>query len=113
MVLGLSGEAGVIGSGRLGWARGVVWPLAARGGVLALVASRRGTRAVSSAGERFPDTEEVTGSNPVRPTIFEHQSRLWEPKEEPGASGIGVPPTIELVFIVVAPAVITRLSWCQ
>src|SRR3984885_10235919 len=34
----------------------------------ALVASRRGTRAVSSAGERFPDTEEVTGSNPVRPT---------------------------------------------
>ena len=47
---------------------GVAWPLAARGGVLALVASRRGTRAVSSAGERFPDTEEVTGSNPVRPT---------------------------------------------
>ena len=35
-----------------------------------LVASRRGTRAVSSAGERFPDTEEVTGSNPVRPTPF-------------------------------------------
>jgi hypothetical protein len=33
-----------------------------------LVASRRGTWAVSSAGERFPDTEEVTGSNPVRPT---------------------------------------------
>jgi hypothetical protein len=29
----------------------------------------RGTGAVSSAGERFPDTEEVTGSNPVRPTI--------------------------------------------
>src|SRR5215469_3421592 len=27
-----------------------------------------GSRAVSSAGERFPDTEEVTGSNPVRPT---------------------------------------------
>jgi hypothetical protein len=44
--------------------------LAARGGVAALVASRRGTRAVSSAGERFPDTEEVTGSNPVRPTVF-------------------------------------------
>jgi RNA polymerase sigma-70 factor (TIGR02960 family) len=42
--------------------------LAARGEVAALVASRRGTRAVSSAGERFPDTEEVTGSNPVRPT---------------------------------------------
>ena len=46
------------------------WPLAARGGVRALVASRRGTRAVSSAGERFPDTEEVTGSNPVRPTRY-------------------------------------------
>ena len=42
--------------------------LAMRGVVPALVASRRGTRAVSSAGERFPDTEEVTGSNPVRPT---------------------------------------------
>jgi hypothetical protein len=41
---------------------------AARRGVPALVTSRRGTRAVSSAGERFPDTEEVTGSNPVRPT---------------------------------------------
>jgi hypothetical protein len=26
------------------------------------------SRAVSSVGERFPDTEEVTGSNPVRPT---------------------------------------------
>jgi hypothetical protein len=25
-------------------------------------------RALSSAGERFPDTEEVTGSNPVAPT---------------------------------------------
>jgi hypothetical protein len=44
--------------------------LAARGGVRALVASRRGTRAVSSAGERFPDTEEVTSSNLVRPTRF-------------------------------------------
>src|SRR5580704_15932924 len=61
-------RGGVIGFGYLGWARGVARPLAARGGVLALVASRRGTRAVSSAGERFPDTEEVTGSNPVRPT---------------------------------------------
>jgi hypothetical protein len=49
---------------------GLPWPLAARGEVLALVASRRGTRAVSSAGERFPDTEEVTGSNPVRPTVY-------------------------------------------
>src|SRR5690349_5361758 len=29
-----------------------------------------GSRAVSSVGERFPDTEEVTGSNPVRPTKF-------------------------------------------
>ena len=28
------------------------------------------SRAVSSAGERFPDTEEVTGSNPVRPTGY-------------------------------------------
>jgi hypothetical protein len=27
-------------------------------------------RAISSAGERFPDTEEVTGSIPVSPTIF-------------------------------------------
>jgi hypothetical protein len=36
----------------------------------ALVASRRGSRAVSSAGERFPDTEEVTSSNLVRPTTF-------------------------------------------
>jgi hypothetical protein len=27
-----------------------------------------GSRARSSAGERFPDTEEVTGSNPVAPT---------------------------------------------
>src|ERR1700734_2106264 len=44
--------------------------LAARLRGSALVASRRGTRAVSSAGERFPDTEEVTGSNPVRPTRF-------------------------------------------
>src|ERR1035437_8919306 len=37
---------------------------------LALVASRRGPGAVSSAGERFPDTEEVTSSNLVRPTVF-------------------------------------------
>ena len=28
----------------------------------------RVSRARSSAGERFPDTEEVTGSNPVAPT---------------------------------------------
>jgi hypothetical protein len=28
----------------------------------------RGTRARSSAGEHFPDTEGVTGSNPVAPT---------------------------------------------
>ena len=44
------------------------WITASRGGRPALVASRRGPGAVSSAGERFPDTEEVTGSNPVRPT---------------------------------------------
>jgi hypothetical protein len=29
-------------------------------------------RAVSSVGERVPDTDEVTGSNPVRPTHFEY-----------------------------------------
>ena len=32
--------------------------------------SRRTARAISSAGERFPDTEEVTGSIPVSPTMF-------------------------------------------
>ena len=68
VVLGPSGEAGIAGMGVLAGIAGSAWPLTARGGVRALVASRRGTRAVSSAGERFPDTEEVTGSNPVRPT---------------------------------------------
>src|ERR1700751_3661807 len=29
------------------------------------------SRAVSSAGERFPDTEEVAGSIPVPPTTFD------------------------------------------
>ena len=32
------------------------------------------TRAISSAGERFPDTEEVTGSIPVSRTTY--RSRL-------------------------------------
>jgi hypothetical protein len=68
VVLGPSAEAGIVGMGVLAGIAESAWPLAARGGVRALVASRRGTRAVSSAGERFPDTEEVTGSNPVRPT---------------------------------------------
>ena len=31
----------------------------------------------------FPDTEEVTGSNPVRPTLFESLSPPWEPNGEP------------------------------
>src|SRR4030095_15116444 len=34
----------------------------------------RGSRARSSAGERFPDTEEVTGSNPVAPTTQKRRS---------------------------------------
>ena len=34
----------------------------------------------------FPDTEEVTGSNPVRPTIFEKLSRGGSPKESPTGS---------------------------
>jgi hypothetical protein len=50
--------------------RGFAPAFASRGAPAALVASRRGSGAVSSAGERFPDTEEVTGSNPVRPTPF-------------------------------------------
>gem|GEM_PF-3905239 len=32
--------------------------------------SKNSSRAVSSAGERFPDTEEVAGSIPAPPTIF-------------------------------------------
>jgi hypothetical protein len=35
-------------------------------------------RARSSAGERFPDTEEVTGSNPVAPT--RHNVSLGSPR---------------------------------
>jgi Mycothiol maleylpyruvate isomerase N-terminal domain len=42
------------------------------------------TRAVSSVGERFPDTEEVTGSNPVRPT----RSQRFGP-ETPGSRPYG------------------------
>ncbi len=60
-------------------------------------------------GLNFPDTEEVTGSNPVRPTIFEHLSRLGEPKGEPDASGMGVLPTVVAAFVVLAPAVIMSL----
>jgi hypothetical protein len=82
VVLGPSGEAGIVGMGVLAGIAESAWPLAARGGVRALVASRRGTRAVSSAGERFPDTEEVTGSNPVRPTpFFENPSSGESPNE--------------------------------
>ena len=48
------------------------------------------TRARSSAGERFPDTEEVTGSNPVAPTLYKCRSgRVLGPGpllSSPGAS---------------------------
>src|SRR6204780_2958375 len=36
-------------------------------------------RAISSAGERFPDTEEVTGSIPVSPTMVYLQGLLVPP----------------------------------
>jgi hypothetical protein len=39
-------------------------------------------RAISSAGERFPDTEEVTGSIPVSRTRFDqHVGRAGSPKQ--------------------------------
>ena len=40
----------------------------------------RVSRARSSAGERFPDTEEVTGSNPVAPTIWASTSTFAAPR---------------------------------
>src|SRR5215467_15769997 len=70
-------------------------PLGGRQAIFGGVAERRGnglqsrvhgfksrlhlvrTRAVSSAGERFPDTEEVTGSIPVPPTSSEATSHRW------------------------------------
>ena len=50
-----------------GWLPGVAVGGAQRGSGSGSISARH-WRAVSSAGERFPDTEEVTGSNPVRPT---------------------------------------------
>src|ERR1019366_1487971 len=46
---------------------GVVWARASKA-LYAGSIPASASRAVSSAGERFPDTEEVTGSNPVSPT---------------------------------------------
>src|SRR4030095_2308260 len=48
----------------------------------------RGSRARSSAGERFPDTEEVTGSNPVAPTILPLSSSFVK-QSGPLTDGIG------------------------
>jgi N-acyl homoserine lactone hydrolase len=75
-----------LGPGRV---RGARSRLASSGGVPALVASRRGTRAVSSAGERFPDTEEVTSSNLVRPTsFFENLSSAGSQKGSQAPAGL-------------------------
>src|ERR1019366_3520010 len=46
---------------------GVVWARACKA-LYAGSIPASASRAVSSAGERFPDTEEVTGSIPVPPT---------------------------------------------
>ena len=43
--------------------------------------SARTVRAISSAGERFPDTEEVTGSIPVSPTTFPQIKAHFRPRE--------------------------------
>ncbi len=44
------------------------------------------TRAISSAGERFPDTEEVTGSIPVsRTTVFAGQPLFDQVTPPPSA----------------------------
>src|ERR1019366_7485372 len=48
---------------------GVVWARASKA-LYAGSIPASASRAVSSAGERFPDTEEVTGSIPVPPTMF-------------------------------------------
>src|ERR1019366_1411692 len=52
---------------------GVVWARACKA-LYAGSIPASASRAVSSAGERFPDTEEVTGSIPVPPTrVFQGQ----------------------------------------
>ena len=41
-----------------------------------IVDAVHGTRAFSSGGERFPDTEEATSSNLVTPTIIKQVNRI-------------------------------------
>jgi hypothetical protein len=60
----------------------------------------------------FPDTEEVTGSNPVRPTIFENLSLRREPKGEPAAEGRG-PPAAGMSFSKGETAVVTSAVRCR
>jgi hypothetical protein len=50
----------------------------------------RPLRALSSAGERFPDTEEVTGSIPVAPTDRPHVQRLYQRLHSADLTGSGV-----------------------
>ena len=48
-------------------------------------------RAISSAGERFPDTEEVTGSIPVSPTTFSQVTALALIFSSPRGSPVAIP----------------------
>jgi hypothetical protein len=76
--------------------------------VMAAGASRRSgrlasSRAVGAAGARLPDTEKVTGSNPVPPTIFRTPRKVLGPFR--GPSGRIVDPAIR------EPPVPSRRSW--
>ena len=62
----------------------------------------------------FPDTEEVTGSNPVRPTIFSKICLAVRAKRGAGSYfGLTLPWRLKIVFMVVAPISITGRSWCN
>ena len=60
--------------------------------------------------EQHADTEEVTSSNPVWPTIFENLSTIWEPEREPSADGFGSAWRLTMVGTLAAAAAIASLS---
>ena len=89
--------------------------IAARGGRPPLGASARGTGPTSSAGERFPDMEEVTGSNRVRPTIFQRMLAVGAKtgaSGEPGTEGM-ISPTADMSFSDAMGGVVASAVGCK
>ena len=64
----------------------------------------------------FPDTEEVTGSNPVRPTIFENLSRCGSQKGSQKQRQLASPTAESIaarVMTAVAPSAVRRRQLFQ